>query len=88
MTKKEEAQLFRLLNEVSRLHRCFIAELFVSSEGKEYTICFRPSEESADRYACVYFHLPLSEAQQIVRLGIVTPQLAGELREKLGPIGG
>jgi len=49
-------------------HHCFVAECFLNSSATEWVICIRPTEENTrphDRYACKYFRLSVTEAEEV-----------------------
>jgi hypothetical protein len=87
LTPSEEAQLFRLLDDYSRLqYKCFVSELFLNKHKPEYTVCFRSTasrEDSTNRYACRYLHIDEAEAKTVSRTGALTASIIIKLENEL-----
>jgi hypothetical protein len=87
LTSSEEAQLFRLLDDYSRLqHQCFVSEMFLNDRKTEYVVCFRPveaREDSANRYACEYLQVGVPEAKLVSHTGVLTASIIKELESEL-----
>lgn len=80
-------RLFELLDNYSRTEfGCFLAELDLTKDRREYRLCFRRlsvSKDSPNRHACGYLHIDVKEAKCAVDIGspslAITEQLAMEL---------
>lgn len=87
----EETQLFKLLDDYSRArHRCFLSEMFLSKQGTEYTLCFRPTDDSPDSpwpHACRYVRISRAEAFTVGRSKTLSEATAGMLNRELSELG-
>lgn len=83
----EETQFFMALDAHSRTrHRCFLAEMFLSKNGTEYCLCFRPTDENPKSvwpYACKYLRINREEAFKIGRSKTLSDATAGLLDREL-----
>jgi hypothetical protein len=63
-------------------HRCFVAECFLGPSAMEWVICIRPTAENTrpnDRYACKYFRLSLTEAEEVCTAKAVESKLTEKI---------
>jgi hypothetical protein len=84
------ARLFKVLDGYAkRHHKCFLTELFLSTEGDEYILCFRPlvfCEDPQNQSVCRYVRIGIGEAAELTRTGLLTVSVANILDETLEPL--
>jgi hypothetical protein len=89
-SRSEYSKLFKALDGYAkRHHKCFLAELFMSEDGDEYIMCFRPtvfSEDPQNQRTCLYVRIETGEARELTRTGLLTESIANILDEKLQPL--
>jgi hypothetical protein len=90
MITSEYSKLFKLLDGYAkRHHKCFLAELFLSEEGDEYIMCFRPTvfrDDPQNQRACQYVRIQTGEARELTRTRLFAVSIANILDEKLQPL--
>jgi len=89
--KIEESQLFRILDEYSRLrHGCFLAEMFLNKDATHYVLCFRPVEPkvcAVGAGVCRYVYLNREDGLSVGSTGVMTDSVRQDLDTALQSLG-
>jgi hypothetical protein len=87
MSSPQEACAFTVLDRYSRSrHNCFLTEMFLDSQKKIYTLCFRPTDVtrgSANIGACRYLQISASEVNIVAEQNALTDAIRSRLDEEL-----
>jgi hypothetical protein len=91
MTLRENAAIFKLLDDYARSHhQCFLAEMFPTRRSEsQYHLCFRPvgvREDSVARYACRYLTVELAELETSANERKLTDLIAQSLDSEISPL--
>jgi len=81
-----DKRLFELLDDYARKrHQCFLAEMFLNSEGSEYVLCFRPrgGSKSANQYSCRYLNIALVAGRAAGKAAALFPSMTQMLDDSL-----
>jgi len=91
MTLSELTLVFKLLDEYSREnHQCFIAEMDPRNDARtEYSLCFRPTNESInpDHFACRYLRFSTEQFEPISQSGVLPVAITEQLDKELAALG-